>query len=892
MYKVETHNNSREYFERLTIEDCSIYVTSNKSLSNMIIERGKIKEEDRWKVLDIENFIKNIYPNWTDTINNVKLQNEIRMAILKVKEKIKNENELKEIKFLEDNVLILYSDFSYLVEAGVRKLSYISSDVKLNLIKEIFNIFSQSELFKEMSNEVLNIENIKRFPKLLVKKYLDKLSKNDRNKANEIKFLLDKKANKITKIYFYNINNLDLKRYMISEILKYAGYEVIFRIPHFEGLNAVNKCWDKVYRDSKLFSIEINEKYKLPYNSNVKYVDFLEGNVVKEGGIDNVTIKNYKEIYDFKKSTKNKNVITLHKDSLKSIKERENLNLKNHCYQSAIGRFIYNLYDCKIDDGNVKISFDTYREMITSGWIEVNKWNGIKLQGYLAENEEYFNGTSDIDDILERIEKLKEINEVGNIFEEQAKDRIRKNQTKQFLSNPFRAFSYYNFEKYNITANYLYEVTLRLKRFLIKAFEGEDEIINVENHFKMLSILFRNTYIIDKYNNGSETQQKIIKRIFGLLNNPSAFGELVHKESLSDLFNIYLIIDEDVLEEIKQEEEFSIDQLEGLMYIDRLFKFNRQPIYIGDISYKSYEKYRDKSKEFNKILNIEDTKFIFEKELKGKNKEIVMEGLKLQKHSKEANESYLKFAVANLLINYDGEIEFSWIEALRKDDSKAILLKQLESLYGDGKNVPTYLDKDEFVEEEEMELYDINSHDLKTISENKIKVPEVAFRDLDFCGDKFLYSSIVEGYPTYSTEFHQRLVFSSLISIFKNNIEDSYIGLLKYILPMFPQWTDVVKRNILDCEFSRKGLREYRYFEGINYPKSTDALYILKSKYIVTENNKIRNRYNKGEFNGERYYKEFIEEYIEGNQNNSGLHCKMCPHNFLCKKGEFAVDRI
>ena len=25
-------------------------------------------------------------------------------------------------------------------------------------------------------------------------------------------------------------------------------------------------------------------------------------------------------------------------------------------------------------------------------------------------------------------------------------------------------------------------------------------------------------------------------------------------------------------------------------------------------------------------------------------------------------------------------------------------------------------------------------------------------------------------------------------------------------------------------------------------------------------------------------------------QNNRGLHCKMCPHSYLCKKGEFVID--
>ena len=41
MYKVETHNNSREYYENLVIENDAVYITANSSLSYMIKEVSK-----------------------------------------------------------------------------------------------------------------------------------------------------------------------------------------------------------------------------------------------------------------------------------------------------------------------------------------------------------------------------------------------------------------------------------------------------------------------------------------------------------------------------------------------------------------------------------------------------------------------------------------------------------------------------------------------------------------------------------------------------------------------------------------------------------------------------------------------------------------------------------
>ena len=124
MYKVETHNNSREYYENLVIENDAVYITANSSLSYMIKEVSKISNEDKWKVLDIEKFISCLYPNWTSTINEIKLKGEIRKAIYEVRKIVKSEAEIKELKFLEDNISVVYSDFKYLVETGIKELNY------------------------------------------------------------------------------------------------------------------------------------------------------------------------------------------------------------------------------------------------------------------------------------------------------------------------------------------------------------------------------------------------------------------------------------------------------------------------------------------------------------------------------------------------------------------------------------------------------------------------------------------------------------------------------------------------------------------------------------------------------------------------------------------------
>ena len=500
MYKVETHNNSREYFSNLKIENDALYITANDSLEHMIIERTHLSEEKQWRVIDIENFINDIYPSWTNTINRIKLKAQLRMSLTEIKNRWANKKTLREIKFLEENLSLLLSDLIFLVEAGVRKLDYKPQGLKLQLIKEIFNDFINREYFKEVSVEVLNIKSFSNIGRKISNSFIAARSKYNKNKGGILSRKINQDGCNIKRVYFYNLNFLDLKRYMIAQMLKLSGYEVIFRIPYFNNLKVVNKSWNMIYNNKSIFNIAINNKYSTSVKENLRYLDFLEKNNLSEFENEKVTVINYSQVCDFQKHVNNNIIVTFCKDSLQSCMKRNNLNIRNHCYQSTLGRFIFNLYNCEVENNIVKLNFNTFREMITSGWVQYKDWNGIRLSSFLMDNEEYFSGVSTIDEIIDRIDKIKDIEEVSDIFEGQVKNRIKNDKTKGFLSNPFRAFSYANLEKYNITANYMLELSLRLKRFILKEFETENELIDVKSHLENMVILFRNKYIVNLYN--------------------------------------------------------------------------------------------------------------------------------------------------------------------------------------------------------------------------------------------------------------------------------------------------------------------------------------------------------------------------------------------------------
>lgn len=869
MYSVETHSNSEEYFKNLYIEKDSIHIGTTSTISNLIKENSRnLLKEDYWRIQHIEGFFKAVYPKWTDSLNYVALKVELRNIIRSIKEEITLGSEKIEVQYFEDNLELVLSDILYLVEAGLRTLTNIRSSTEEKVFKAIYNKFIGTDLFKEVSSEIFNEDGLRGF------------------ESNLEGF----NGTKVNKIYVYNFNYIDMKRFVLFERLKKSGYEVIFRIPYFNGLNNINRCWSNLYKNKGLFQWSEHKGNFTTIAEKSKYLSFVEGINFKGPEDERVVLKTYYEVSDFKRNMKNKRVVSLLKGSLQECLEYEHKE-KDHCFQSSLGRFLYYLYDCEVKDEKVTLSFNTFIELMTSGWVEYKGWNGIKLTEFLVRNREYFNGVKTIDDIILRITKLKEIHEVNDIFEESVKARINKNNTKRFLSNPFRALGYVNVEDFNITVNYLEQITLMFKRFLLKAFEGDGELINFKEHLEALKRLFKNQYTLG-LSDDSENNW-FIPKIWGSLHYNKLNREYIHKEELRELFNILLSIEDKNKTEIEELEEldFSIDQLEGFMLRKRMVEYKGERVlYISDLSYKAYQDYLKMRKKKTLILNRNTTEEILNNNLLGEKKNSAIQGLYLEDISSKASDDYLKFAIGNIFINFSGKKIFSWISGLRGNDSKSVVFKQLESLYETSINVKSGLDFINIINENDLILREKSSNDYSEVLSKHKAIPEVAYRDIDFCEEKFLYSSILDSNPKYFTDFHHKLLLSIVVSALKDSIDESYENIRQHVLPLFPQWPEVVKDNILLTNYAAKNIREYKLFEGVNYPKGMDKLYLLRSKYVVTERYKIKNRYKEGNMKTEEVFKDFLKIYFSDKTFNKGYHCIMCPHAFICRKGDFGVE--
>ena len=873
MYKVETHDNSKEYYESLQIEKEAIYITPTTNFAYMISENTNVSERDKWRIIDIDTIINLVYKKRNRDLNKLKLKSEVRLIINQLIMNTQEIELLKILRYLNDNMNILISDIERFIDAKVSNFKYERETSIKKAIALIYAKLVRTKIYNELIEEVLHIEKAKNF-----------YSEVEGFDGTEIK-----------KIYVYNLNNLGLNRWLILNMFKYAGFEIIFKVPHFKGLRVSNKCWDNLYLQADIFELSYDESFKKKNYFDYKFIRFLEGLEYssKELIDEKVITKTYVQIGDFKRDIKNKKIITFYKDSIKACKDRVRADEKDnyklgHCFQSAIGRFISNLYKCRVKNSTVELNFGIYIELITSGWIEDSRgWNGIRLKEYLSGNIEYFDSINDMDEILERLYALRDLAEVNHIFEDYSKNKIKDDLQKRLLLNPLRALGYNNTEQYSITVNYIIQLTIKLKNTIVKAL-GIDDIVEINKHLEALREVFKNKYTLEKSKNGTEEDKLITKKIWWMLNKEELFPKEMHRDDILELASIVLKIKNN---EKVEEVDLSIDHLESVIYRKKRVGIGEyKRIILTDLSYESYEGYIKERTTDEKILSRQDITEILSNSLLGAHKKIVLEGNKLNNISNNNVDMYLKFLFANLFINFDGIKELSWVDGLRENDTKSIILKQIEAIYENEIKETQGLDFDDIVSEGDMKLQNIISYDYDELGKNYNKYADVAYRNLDFCNRKFLYASVLNHYPVYYSDFHSKLIFSGLVSILKNSIEDSYSNISKFIFPLFPQWQEVVKSNILVCEYGKKNIREYKYYDGINYPKNIDTLYLLKSSYIVGENWKIKNRYNNEKFNAKEYYNTFISVYLKGEEFNGGKHCMMCPYINICKKGEFIID--
>ena len=131
MFRVETHDNSYEYFNNINLDEDALHITSNLSLEKLLkVSKGSLNNE--WKIKSIDHLLDDIYPNLNDLINNNKLKIILRSILIS--------NQVDKTLMQEENIKILFSDFMFLIQSGIRYIPQIKdTTIDQQVIINIFN---------------------------------------------------------------------------------------------------------------------------------------------------------------------------------------------------------------------------------------------------------------------------------------------------------------------------------------------------------------------------------------------------------------------------------------------------------------------------------------------------------------------------------------------------------------------------------------------------------------------------------------------------------------------------------------------------------------------------------------------------------------------------------
>jgi hypothetical protein len=868
MFKVEIHDNTREYFSKLDLNEDALHLTSNTSLQKLIVESNvKSKgfysknQENSWKVQSINELMRSLYPNLNDPIKKNYLMMELRNLLMKEKN--------HDIFLIQENIKELLTSYLFLIESGIR---YIPEDMdnvnnEEKTIINLFNKFTRVPRLSPILREITSSEKLKNLHLIL----------NEDNQQKPIK-----------KIYLYNFNNLHLSRMVFLKRLSYVGYQVIFRIPYF-NVSKVDEPWKNVYT-LKSFNWDMSRYVQYSTNRKNAFIDYIEGLSPNKDN-KNVEFKKYIGSFEFKKEIEENLDKKIRYFSLDNkfinqvfrLGDEIDSNEVNDRFKLPVVRFLTNIYKCKIRGKDIILDYNLFTDIITSGWIEIKEKtrtiNGVNHMDFIQMLEPYFEGVNTIDGFIERLEELKNLKLASDNFEENAKSKINKNKVKRYLSNPFRVLSLVNLEDYNITLIQFRSLIERLRSILKRILTRDDEFINYNNTMELLKLIYEKNEFINEIKNNIK-YKVAIEQINQALNYHHE-EIYIHKADARDLV---IILIGGAKEVNFQEEVLGMDSLDG-----NIQRSLYDCIHITDMSYKGYQKNIKIRKTISKYINYNFINKVLNTSEYQERKEI-HECLSISKEAVNNVEGFIKFDIANIFINYSNKIIFSWIENLRDGDSESIILRILKNLYPEHENKDLILD---YFEEVEKEINISHQEDF-SYSNYLYKhsaISPIGYRDLDFCYNKFLYSSILQPNPIYRSDFHHKLVFSSLISLLKYDVPNYDENIKKYLFPLFPQWNYTTKENVLIINSYNLPLKEYNLYENINYPKNMANLQILRSKYIVTEKYKVKNRYKANNLDTEDLFKEFLEAYsLNDDYFNEGKHCIMCPHIMICKKGEFALE--
>ena len=874
MFRVETFKDPVVFYNQINVEMDELHITSIPTLAMHIKGLGEPKQ--KWNVWIYHHFYNALYPKWNGTHTKLEQKRLIRRLI--------KEHQVQWQQYtttLLRQVERINETFRELIELDLEELKDIRDESEL------------TKCYKQLYQYYLEQPEVKRYKAELQQVLTTQYMEERLDHYNRVRLNIPRDGYPpVRRIYIYSMDYMEMSRVRFFEKLSEAGYEVIFRIPYSEDYSVLHRCWEKVYdhfapKDEwQSIQEEISEK-----TSPLK--DFLEGKPLNEASplkvynhqaVDPVTFKRYLREHTMDRR-KQEYIGCL--DELLNEYFRDEINKDaqmKHFYETPLGRFVSELYNLKIKDNHVQMTYNTFITMMSSGVITLNEnekfVSGKKALGLLNELKPYMEGVRSLEEILKRLDRYQALNKRTNEFEVFDQDDVNKSRVKGFLLNPLRAFGFVHNGEYEITVEEILKMGECLAGVIQSLLVTYSPLENMSGHIEVFKKLLISSKMLEVIED--QITIKAYRGFFSLLNEQLVNTKIEDLEDMKEYILAFTTINPQELEGLEEESKTEeLILIKGLEHIVSMNVNGVEKLYLCDLSTNNMKAYVNNRQKGRSLFTTEDLEQYIRALDNDLIKQQLLKEIKIIKACKKEVQNFIKYDLATLLTYYQGELHLGWIKNLNDYDTEWYLLEIITSLY-DTQLVQA--EEIQFAEDFILQEQPVKKVGADIPVEKMAKeISPIAVKDLEYCSKKFYYNNVLYPHPIYREDYMQRLAFAAICKILDGQMRGME-NVKRYIYPLFPQWTETLKENLVETDPYKRNYRQgYGNFDGVNYPAEMMRVQSLGSFETKPKNDDICDRQVK--------IQKWLNQNPERLQAEAGSQCTRCAYQLLCKESEFAVDR-
>lgn len=852
-------------------------------------------------IVSMGNISKFILGDWDNSVVKLGQYTRLTRAIKELTEELKDHKDFKNkyekaLRGIRRNQKEILNSMRSLIECNIYPEDFNPRTLEEQLFVELWiraELAEKDESITKFRNEFFkNINDKKEFEQKLnraISYAINKESKNIKKiKSNELlKYIHDEskgeiKLKQIDRVVLHGFYYIRPIQDRIIDLMKGLGIEIIFLNWYDQKYTKVFEIWDKTFDEKWGYP----NKNKWTYEDNKKEYRMCDLFAdIYQGTVKNENIQDIKKVVKPRIKVFNDTISFIDKYNQNYIYYSPESNKMNdifkdyypekydnrHFLSYPIGQYLYQIHRMWDEEiGQLKIDMDSLKECFASGWLTDGDNKNINAIDYTYDLhliKTYFKNCYTIDEWIDRLNILKQIKE--KVVDKLNTDIDESNKNYRFhqvASNPLINFSFFKIDTNRVS---------QIIKFIEKLIDTAKRLFEDNKEIDLNSYLKKIDNLIDErsFEFINEIEEEIVNKLRDKL-----CIELNHKiycypEDIADALALFLGGDFEKTDEEEKSEQNNkivqpIEKIEGssITHTDRNERVN--------ICQLSEEAIPGSSRGYSWPLNKESLNRI--KQINRKNSNRLIDRMILIVEEAGSINRYLFYC----LLQASKNLELSWIKNWEdKTLEESVYIKLLKTWIED------------FKTQEEKDIIDIGIiNKVQCISNEPMNkeeldnLPMEALNEYKICPRRFYYSYVLDDYPTYTSDFNHRFVFTGVIKSISTASKCKIKDAFNQIEGFFPQWNNIEKQQLKEYgeRYSPRRIINYDIFDGKSYIQErlwphfliyNHSVFFYKSGYSINE---IKKDTSSGVFNAKP---------------ESGDKCMYCPHRDYCRFAILPLDR-